>query len=47
LASVQKNENLNASTWSTALVAGDVLQFNLNSVTTCKVVSVTVMVTIP
>ena len=47
LASVQKNENLNASTWSTALVAGDVLQFNLNSVTTCKVVSVTVLVTIP
>ena len=49
LSSVQKNENLGPlSSWaSTAISAGDVLEFNLNSVTTCKILSLTLNVTVP
>lgn len=49
LSSVQKNENLGPlSGWtSTALSAGDQLQINLNSVTTCTLLCLTLNVTIP
>lgn len=49
LSSVQKNENLGPlSSWgSTALSAGDQLQFNLNSVTTCKRLNLTLNITMP
>ena len=47
LSSVQKNENLSVSVWTTALAAGDQLQANLNSVTTCTRLNLTINVTIP
>jgi hypothetical protein len=49
LTAVQKNENLGPLTlWgSTALAVGDVLEFNLSSVATCKVLSLTLNVSIP
>jgi hypothetical protein len=47
LSSVQKNENLAVSAWTTALNAGDQLQVNLNSVTTCTRLNLSVLVTIP
>lgn len=48
LSSAQKNQNLAISAWgSTALAAGDQLQFNLDSVTTCKRINITLIVTIP
>jgi hypothetical protein len=49
LASAQKNEDLTLSGgWgSTAISAGDFIQFNLNSVTTVTRINVTLNVTIP
>jgi len=47
LASAQKAENLAVSTWTTALLAGDVLSFNLDSVATCTRLSLSILVTIP
>lgn len=47
LSSVQKNENLAVSAWTTAISAGDQIQFNLNSVTTCTRLNLTINVTIP
>ena len=47
LASVQNNENLAVSVWSNSLTAGDVLQMNLVSVTTCKRLCLTLFVSIP
>lgn len=49
LASVQKNENLGPLTlWgSTSLRAGDVIEFNLSSVATCKILSLTLNITVP
>jgi hypothetical protein len=49
LSSVQKNENVGPlSSWgSTAISAGDQVQFNLNSVTTCKRLNITLNITIP
>lgn len=49
LSTVQKNENLGPLTnWgSTAIAAGDVLEFNLVSVTTCKLLSLTLNLTVP
>jgi hypothetical protein len=48
LSSAQKNEDLILSGWgSTALNAGDILQFNLNSATTVTRINVTINVTIP
>jgi hypothetical protein len=48
LSSAQKNENLSISAWgSTALAAGDQLQVNLNSVTTCQRLNLTLIVTVP
>jgi hypothetical protein len=48
LSSTQKNENLSISAWgSTALSAGDQLQVNLNSVTTCTRLNLTLIVTVP
>lgn len=45
LSSVQKNENLAVSVWTTSLSAGDQLQVNLNSVTSCTRLNLTVIVT--
>jgi hypothetical protein len=48
LSSVQKNQNLAISAWgSTSLSAGDQLQFNLNSVATCKRLNITLIVSVP
>src|SRR5271157_301282 len=48
LSSVQKNENLSEGSWgSTALAAGDQIQVNLNSVTTCTRLNLTIICTIP
>jgi len=49
LSTVQKNENLSVSgsVWTTALTAGEQIQANLNSVTTCKRLNLTILVTIP
>ncbi len=49
LSSVQKNENLGPlSGWgSTALLAGDQLQFNVNSATTVTRLNLTLVITIP
>jgi hypothetical protein len=47
LSSVQNNSNLAVSAWTTAINAGDEIQFNLNSVTTCTRLNLTINVTIP
>lgn len=48
LSSVQKNENLavSGSVWTTAVAANTILQVNLNSVTTCQRLNLTLIVTI-
>lgn len=46
LSSVQKNENLAVSQWTTSLLQGDQLQVNLNSVTTCQRLNLTIRVII-
>jgi hypothetical protein len=48
LSSAQKNEDLSLTGWgSTAINAGDQIQFNLSSVTTCTRLNITLIVTIP
>lgn len=47
LVSAQKNENLSVSVWTTALNAGDQLQFNVNSASTVTRLNLTIIVTIP
>jgi hypothetical protein len=47
LSAAQKNENLSLSAWTTAINAGDLIQFNLNSVTTCTRLNITINVTVP
>jgi hypothetical protein len=47
LATAQKNENLSISVWSTALTAGQQLQFNVNSASTVTRLNLTLLVTIP
>ncbi len=49
LVTVQKNENLGPlSGWtSTALATGNVLEFNLSSITTCQVLTLTLNITVP
>ena len=47
LASGQKQQNLTLTAWSTTLLQGDVVQFNLVSVTTCKRLCLTIFVSIP
>src|SRR5262249_46958859 len=49
LSSVQKNENLGPLTlWgSTAIAAGDQVQINLGSVTTCTRLNLTLNITVP
>jgi hypothetical protein len=48
LSSAQKNTDSTLTGWgSTALSAGDELQINLNSVTTCKRLNLTITVTVP
>ena len=39
LSSVQKNQDLTLSTWTTAVAAGDILAFNVDSITTVQRVS--------
>ena len=45
LTGAQKNQNLALTLWTTGLLAGDILEFNLDSVATCKRVTVTLFVT--
>lgn len=47
LSSVQKNQNLAVSVWTTSLAAGDQLQFNVNSATTVTRVNLNLIVTVP
>jgi hypothetical protein len=47
LSSVQKNENLAVSAWTTSLAAGDQLQINVNSATTVTRANLTILVTVP
>jgi hypothetical protein len=47
LSTAQKNENLAVSVWTTAINAGDIIQFNLNSVATVQRINVAINVTIP
>jgi hypothetical protein len=46
LSSVQKNHNLAVSQWTTSLLQGDQIQVNLNSVTTCQRLNLTIRVII-
>lgn len=46
LVTSQKNENLAVSQWTTTLLQGDQLQVNLNSVTTCQRLNLTIRVII-
>jgi hypothetical protein len=47
LSSAQKNTDTTLTGWSPALTAGDELQINLNSVTTCNRLNLTIKITIP
>jgi hypothetical protein len=48
LSSAQKNEDLVLTNWgSTSIVGGDEIQFNLNSVTTCTRLNITLNITVP
>ena len=40
LASVQKNQDLTLTTWTTAVAAGDILAFNVDSITTVQRVTI-------
>lgn len=45
LSAVQKNQNLSAGTWTTAVSAGDVLEFVVNSAATVTKLSLTIVAT--
>lgn len=45
LSTAQKNEDSTLTGWTTSITAGDVLGFNLDSVTTCKRITVEIEVT--
>jgi hypothetical protein len=47
LSSVQKNQNLAVSAWTTAINAGDEIQINLNSVATCTRLNLGLNITVP
>lgn len=47
LAAAQKNQNLSVSAWTTAISAGDILEFNVNSVATITRVTISLRATIP
>ncbi len=47
LSSQQKNENLAVSGWTTAINAGDILEFSLLSVTACQRLNLSLNITIP
>jgi hypothetical protein len=47
LAAVQKNENLAVSAWTTALNAGDQLQFSVTSASTVTRLNLTLVITVP
>lgn len=46
LSSVQKNQDLSLSTWTTAITAGDILAFNVDSITTVTRVTISIRVTV-
>ncbi len=45
LSSVQKNANLSVSVWTTAVSAGDILEYNVDSATTITKVTLTIVAT--
>jgi hypothetical protein len=45
LSSAIKNQDTTLTGWTTSIAAGDWLRFNLDSVTTCKIITVTLTVT--
>lgn len=45
LSSVQKNQDLTLTTWTTAIAAGDILAFNVDSVATVTRVVLTIRAT--
>jgi hypothetical protein len=45
LSAVQKNEDTTLSTWTTSIVAGDILEYVVDSITTCTRVTVCIKVT--
>lgn len=45
LSSANKNQDLSLSTWTTSIAAGDILRFNVDSVTTVQRVTVAIKVT--
>lgn len=47
LTAAQKNQNLSVSAWTTAIGAGDILEFNVNSVATITRVTISLRATIP
>lgn len=47
LSSQQKNQDMNLSTWNTAISAGDILEFVIESASTVKRVHVNIKITIP
>lgn len=47
LSSAQKNQDVSLSSWTTAITAGDVLGFNVDSITTCTQVTITIRGTRP
>lgn len=42
LSSVQKNQDLTLTTWTTSIAAGDILEFEVDSITTCQRVTVAI-----
>jgi len=47
LSSAQKNQDLTLTSWTTAITAGDILAFNVDSITTVQRVVVSIRVTRP
>jgi hypothetical protein len=45
LSSAQKNQDLTLTTWTTSIAAGDILAFNVDSITTCTRVTVGIRAT--
>ena len=45
LSSAQKNQDLSLTTWTTSISAGDILEFVLDSVATCKLLVVSIRAT--
>lgn len=45
VATNQKNQDLSLTTWTIALTKGDIIAFNVNSITTCQRVNISLRVT--